>query len=119
MTRTKGGAGTDASRGRFGPVDSQRGQYLRAGLAFWALFPHNGLQKGYLLFPAVLTALIPGSHKSNYRKKFPLFEDCDSGVGESYEYPPGSLRVTDEMLAALTPERRRFFNEVYHPQFNR
>ena len=28
-------------------------------------------------------------------------------------------RTTDEMLAALTPERRRFFNEVYHPQFDR
>lgn len=24
-----------------------------------------------------------------------------------------------EMLAALSPERRRFFNEVYHPQFDR
>jgi len=102
------------------------------------------------------TALIPGSHKSNYRKKLPLFDDRDSGVWESYECPPGSLlifseavrhsscpweqdtprmalffcynhinvrhhkpRVTDEMLAALTPERRRFFNEVYHPQFDR
>ena len=26
---------------------------------------------------------------------------------------------TEEMLAALTPGRRRFFNEVYHPQFDR
>jgi hypothetical protein len=26
---------------------------------------------------------------------------------------------SDEMLAALKPEHRRFFNEVYHPQFDR
>lgn len=102
------------------------------------------------------TEFIPGSHKSNYRKKLPLFDDRDSGVWESYSCPPGSLLVfseavrhascpwesetprmalffaynhinvrhhkpsfTEEMLESLTPERRRFFNEVYHPQFDR
>jgi hypothetical protein len=25
---------------------------------------------------------------------------------------------TDEMLASLSAEHRRFFNEVYHPQFD-
>jgi len=28
-------------------------------------------------------------------------------------------KFTEEMLASLTPERRRFFNDVYHPQFDR
>lgn len=102
------------------------------------------------------TALVPGSHKSNYRKQLPMFDDRDSGVWDSYKCPPGSLLIfsegvrhtscpweqeiprmalffaynhinvrhhkpgfTDEMLASLTPERRRFFNEVYHPQFDR
>ena len=102
------------------------------------------------------TALVSGSHKSNYRKQLPLFDDRESGVWDSYSCPPGSLLIfseavrhsscpweqdtprmalffaynhinvrhhkpsfTDEMLASLTPERRRFFNEVYHPQFDR
>lgn len=102
------------------------------------------------------TEFVPGSHKSNYRKKLSLFDARDSGVWESYGCPPGSLlvfseavrhascpweqddprmalffcynhinvrhhkpRFTDEMLESLTPERRRYFNEVYHPQFDR
>ena len=101
------------------------------------------------------TAFIPGSHKSNYRKKLPLFDDPDSGVWDTYGCPPGSLLVfseavrhtscdwlqdeprmalffaynhinvrhhkpgfTDEMLDSLSPEHRRFFGEVYHPQFD-
>ena len=101
------------------------------------------------------TMFVPGSHKSNYRKKLSLFNDRDSGVWEAYSCPPGSLLVfseavrhtscpweqdtprmalffaynhlnvrhhkpnfTEEMLDSLTPERRRFFHEVYHPQFD-
>lgn len=26
--------------------------------------------------------------------------------------------VIPEMLASLPPERRRFFNDIYHPQFD-
>jgi hypothetical protein len=111
----------------------------------------NGVEKG-----RGGTEFIPGSHKSNFRKKLPLFDARDSGVWESYECPPGSLlifseavrhsscpweqdlnrmalffcynhinvrhhkpRFTEQMLASLTPERRRFFNDVYHPQFDR
>jgi hypothetical protein len=110
----------------------------------------NGVEKG-----KGGTAFIPGSHKSNYRKKLPLFDDPDSGVWDTYGCPPGSLLVfsegvrhtscvwtqevprmalffaynhinvrhhrpnyTQAMLDSLTPERRRFFNEVYHPQFD-
>ncbi|MDA0708675.1 MAG: phytanoyl-CoA dioxygenase family protein [bacterium] len=110
----------------------------------------NGVEKG-----KGGTAFIPGSHKSNYRKKLPLFDDPDSGVWDTYECPPGSLLVfseavrhtscvwtqgearlalffaynhinvrhhkpafTDEMLHSLSPEHRRFFHEVYHPQFD-
>lgn len=101
------------------------------------------------------TAFIPGSHKSNFRKKLPLFDDPDSGVWETYGCPPGSLLVfseavrhtscvwtseiprmalffaynhinvrhhrpnyTQEMLDSLPPKKRRYFNEVYHPQFD-
>ena len=110
----------------------------------------NGVEKG-----KGGTAFIPGSHKSNFRKKLGLYDDMDSGVWDTYECPPGSLLVfseavrhsscewrqdiprmalfylynhinvrhsrpnfTDEMLASLSPGHRRFFNEVYHPQFD-
>ena len=102
------------------------------------------------------TAFIPGTHKSNYRKKLNLLDERDSGIWESCSCLPGSLLIfpegvrhtscpweqddprmalffcynhinvrhhkpdfPPEMLDALTPERRRFFNEVYHPQFDR
>jgi hypothetical protein len=110
----------------------------------------NGIEKG-----KGATAFIPGSHKSNYRKKLNVFDDPNSGVWDTYECPPGSLLVfseavrhssctwtqetprialfflynhinvrhsrpnfSDEMLASLSPPHRRFFNEVYHPQFD-
>ena len=110
----------------------------------------NGVQKG-----KGGTAFIPGSHKSNFRKKLSLFDDPQHPVWEHYECPPGSLLIfseavrhsscawtqdtprcafffcynhinvrhhkpnfPDEMLDALSPERRRFFRDVYHPQFD-
>lgn len=110
----------------------------------------NGIEKG-----KGGTAFIPGSHKSNFRKKLRLFDDPDSGVWETYSCPPGSLLVfseavrhtscawmqefprmalffaynhinvrhhrpnfTKEMLGSLPANQRRFFNEVYHPQFD-
>jgi hypothetical protein len=123
---------------------------IHAGMTrvVWEL---NGVEKG-----KGGTELIPGSHKSNYRKKLNIFDERDSGVWESYECPPGSLlifseavrhsscpwdqndprmalffcynhinvrhhkpRFTDEMLASLSPAHRRYFNDVYHPQFDR
>ena len=102
------------------------------------------------------TAFIPGTHKSNYRKKLNLFDERDSGIWESYSCPPGSLLIFSEgvrhtscpweqddprmalfffhnhinvrhhkpdfpaeMFDAQMPERRRFFNAVYHPQCDR
>jgi hypothetical protein len=39
------------------------------------------------------TAFIPGTHKSNYRKKLNLFDERDSGVWESYSCSHGSLLI--------------------------
>lgn len=101
------------------------------------------------------TAFIPGSHKSNFRKKLDAFDDPNSKMWDHYACPPGSLLVFSEavrhasctwtqdvprmalfylynhinvrhtrpdfpaeMLDSLSPEHRRFFNEVYHPQFD-
>ncbi len=42
------------------------------------------------------TAFIPGTHKSNYRKKLNLFDERDSGIWESYSCPPGLLLIFSE-----------------------
>ena len=110
----------------------------------------NAIEKG-----KGATAFIPGSHKSNFRKKLDIYDHPSSQVWDTYECPPGSLLVfseavrhssctwtqetprmalfylynhinvrhtrpnfTDATLASLSPEHRRFFNEVYHPQFD-
>jgi hypothetical protein len=60
-----------------------------------------------------------------------LFDDRDSSVWDSYGCPPSSVLIfsqavrhhrlafPNEMPAALTPERQRFFNEVKPPRFDR
>ena len=53
----------------------------------------NGVEKG-----RGGTEFIPGSHKSNYRKQFNLFDERDSGVWDSYECPPGSLFIFSEAV---------------------
>jgi hypothetical protein len=110
----------------------------------------NGVEKG-----KGGTAFIPGSHKSNFRKQLPLFDDPQHPVWAHYECPPGSLLIFSEavrhsscpwtqdtprcafffcynhinvrhhkptfpaeMLDSLSDERRRFFRDVYHPQFD-
>lgn len=102
------------------------------------------------------TSLIPGSHKSNFRKSLKVFDDQSHPVWETYGCPPGSLLIfsegvrhsttpwiqdtprcalffcynhinvrhhkpnfSDDLLNSLSPEKRRFFKEVYHPQFDR
>jgi len=123
---------------------------IHAGMTrvVWEL---NGVEKG-----KGGTALIPGSHKSNFRKGLSVFDDPAHPAWEHYECPPGSLLIfsegvrhsscewtqetprcalffcynhinvrhhkpnfPDEMMDSLSPEHRRFFNDVYHPQFDR
>jgi len=53
----------------------------------------NGIEKG-----KGGTEFIPGSHKSNFRKKLGLFDEPDSGVWDTYGCRPGSLLVFSEAV---------------------
>ena len=91
--------------------------------------------KGYILFPAVLgedemapikeqceilrsdreslppaDRKLPGGAASALRPVFLL---------QPHQRAPSQTRFPPEMLDALSPEHRRFFDDVYHPQFDR